>query len=338
MYVEVNNSNLLNAGSYSLESSGNRFFDIVNIFAANINYDTSKQRAYLYNNNNVTKVLNDKDTYIKPLQQKGIKVLLTVLGNHQGAGICNFPDRASAKDFALQLAHTVNTYELDGIDFDDEYANYGANGTGQPNTSSFIMLLQELRALLPDKLITFYNYGPARVRLSWDGYQAGNYLNHGYNPYYGTWSIQNIPPLGKPDLSPAAVWLGNTSNTTTTTLANNPHNQEYGMFMWYDLHGYNESAQLSIASNILHGQNTVLSGENYSWQQGASCDPPLGLTSADITNTGAVLSWNGTSGNSYDVDYKRADSEIWINAATATSDASVQLSGLEEGAEYDWRI
>ena len=156
VYIEVNNNNLLNAGSYSLGTSGNRFFDIVNIFAANINYDTSKQRAYLYNNNNVTKVLNNRETYITPLQNKGIKVMLTILGNHQGAGICNFPDRAAAKDFALQLAHTVNTYGLDGIDFDDEYANYGANGTGSVNSYSFVMLLQELRALLPDKLITFF--------------------------------------------------------------------------------------------------------------------------------------------------------------------------------------
>ncbi len=72
-----------------------------------------------------------------------------------GAGICNFPTREAAKDFALQLANTVNTYGLDGIDFDDEYSDYGNNGTGQPNDSSFVMLVQELRALLPDKIISF---------------------------------------------------------------------------------------------------------------------------------------------------------------------------------------
>jgi hypothetical protein len=41
-----------------------------------------------------------------------MKVVLTILGNHQGAGICNFPTREAAKDFALQLANTVNTYGL----------------------------------------------------------------------------------------------------------------------------------------------------------------------------------------------------------------------------------
>ncbi len=96
-YVEVNNNNMLNAGSYTLQNTNRQLFDVAIIFAANINYDVSKNRAYISNNNNVTKVLNDVNTYVKPLQQKGIKVLLDLLGNHQGAGISNFPDRAAAK-------------------------------------------------------------------------------------------------------------------------------------------------------------------------------------------------------------------------------------------------
>jgi GH18 family chitinase len=59
------------------------------------------------------------------------------------------------QEILQQLANTVNTYGLDGIDFDDEYSEYGNNGTGQPNDSSFVMLVQELRALLPDKIISF---------------------------------------------------------------------------------------------------------------------------------------------------------------------------------------
>jgi chitinase len=64
-----------------------------------------------------------------------MKVVLTILGNHQGAGICNFPTREAARDFAQQLANTVNTYGLDGIDFDDEYSEYGKNGTGNLMTA-----------------------------------------------------------------------------------------------------------------------------------------------------------------------------------------------------------
>ena len=53
------------------------------------------------------------------------KVLLSILGNHQGAGFANFTDYASADAFAADLEQVVKTYGLDGIDFDDEYAEYG---------------------------------------------------------------------------------------------------------------------------------------------------------------------------------------------------------------------
>ncbi|MDR6488986.1 hypothetical protein J2799_003521 [Chryseobacterium vietnamense] len=337
-YVEVNNNNLLNAGAYKLQTSNSYLFNVVNIFAANINYDSSRGRAYLYSNNNVTKVLTNADTYIKPLQQKGMKVVLTILGNHQGAGICNFPTREAAKDFALQLANTVNTYGLDGIDFDDEYSEYGNNGTGQPNDSSFVMLVQELRALLPNKIISFYYYGPAASRLSWNGARVGDNVNYSWNAMYGTFSAPNVPPLTKAQISPAAVWMGNTSNSTTTSLATQTKNGGYGVFMWYDLHGTNETAQLSAGTQTLYGEPTVLSGTLQSWTQGTNCDAPIGLYTSNLTGTSAKLNWSAVGTNTYDVDYKPASSTTWTNAVSATNATSVTVSGLTANTEYDWRI
>ncbi|MDN5394877.1 MAG: glycosyl hydrolase family 18 protein [Chryseobacterium sp.] len=337
-YVEVNNNNILNAGSYKLQTSGNYLFNVVNIFAANINYDTGRGRAYLSNNNNVTKVLTNADTYIKPLQNKGMKVVLTILGNHQGAGFCNFPTREAAKDFALQLAHTVNTYGLDGIDFDDEYSDYGQNGTGQPNDSSFVMLVQELRALLPDKIISFYYYGPAASKLSWNGLRVGDYINYSWNAMYGTFSAPNVPPLTKAQISPAAVWMGNTSNSTTTSLANQTKTGGYGLFLWYDLHGTNETAQLSAGTQTLYGQQTVLSTPLQSWTAGANCDAPIGLFTSNLTGTSAKLNWSAVGTNTYDVDYKLASATTWTSAATSISATSVTISGLTANSEYDWRI
>ncbi|QXU48273.1 T9SS type A sorting domain-containing protein [Chryseobacterium sp. D764] len=337
-YVEVNNNNLLNAGAYKLQTSNSYLFNVVNIFAANINYDTSRGRAYLYSNNNVTKVLTNADTYIKPLQQKGMKVVLTILGNHQGAGICNFPTREAAKDFALQLANTVNTYGLDGIDFDDEYSEYGNNGTGQPNDSSFVMLVQELRALLPNKIISFYYYGPAASKLSWNGARVGDNVNYSWNAMYGTFSAPNVPPLTKAQISPAAVWMGNTSNSTTTSLATQTKNGGYGVFMWYDLHGTNETSQLSAGTQTLYGEPTVLSGTLQSWTQGANCDAPIGLYTSNLTGTSAKLNWSAIGTNTYDIDYKPASSTTWTNAVSATGSTSVTISGLTANTEYDWRI
>ncbi|MCQ9641437.1 fibronectin type III domain-containing protein [Chryseobacterium sp. WG14] len=337
-YVEVNNNNMLNAGSYTLQNSGKQLFDVAIIFAANINYDVSKSRAYISNNNNVTKVLNDVNTYVKPLQQKGIKVLLDILGNHQGAGISNFPNREAAKDFALQIANTVYTYGLDGVDLDDEYADYGNNGTGQPNSSSFVMLLQELKAAMPDKLITFYYLGPATSRQSYNGDQAGNYIDYSWNAYYGTYSAPSVPPLTKAKLSAAATWINNTSTSTLSSLATNSKNDGYGVFMWYDLPGTNMASYLSTGSNILYNQNTLLSGQLYSWTQGAACDPPLGLGTSNLTGTSAKLNWTSSGSQTYNIDYKPAGSTTWTNVTSNYTGSNIVVNNLTADTEYDWRI
>ncbi|WP_223608612.1 endo-beta-N-acetylglucosaminidase H [Chryseobacterium sp. OSA05B] len=342
-YVEVNNSNMLNAGSYTLQNTNRQLFDVAIIFAANINYDVSKSRAYISSNNNVTKVLNDVNTYVRPLQQKGIKVLLDILGNHQGAGISNLPNREAARDFAQQIAHTVYTYGLDGVDLDDEYAGYGNNGTGQPNNSSFVMLLQELKLAMPDKLITFYYIGPAISRQSYNGDAAGNYINYAWNPYYGTYSAPSVPPLNNTKLSAAATWIQNsnpqsTSPATLTTLATNTMNDNYGVFMWYDLNAANNASYLSTGSNILYNENTVLSGQLYSWTQGDTCNPPLGLEVTNTTGTSAKLNWAGNASQTYNIDYKPANSTTWVNAATNLSGNNTIISNLTLNTEYDWRI
>lgn len=342
-YVEVNNNNMLNAGSYTLQNTNRQLFDVAIIFAANINYDVSKSRAYISSNNNVTKVLNDVNTYVKPLQQKGIKVLLDILGNHQGAGISNFPNREAAKDFALQVANTVYTYGLDGVDLDDEYAGYGNNGTGQPNNSSFVMLLQELKAAMPDKLVTFYYYGPATSRQSYNGDQAGNYIDYSWNAMYGTYIAPNVPPLTKTKLSAAATWIqnsnsGSTSASTLSSLATSSKNDGYGVFMWYDLGGTDVANYLSTGSNILYNENTLLSGQLYSWSQGQSCDPPLGLDVSNVTGTSAKLNWTSSASQTYNIDYKPANSTTWTNVASNYSGNNLVINNLTMNTDYDWRI
>ena len=83
-YIEVNNENILNAGEYTMENSGKPFFDIVNIFAANIRIN-EEGKPYVHCNPQVTFVLENVDKLIRPLQQKGIKVNLTILGDHTAA-------------------------------------------------------------------------------------------------------------------------------------------------------------------------------------------------------------------------------------------------------------
>jgi trimeric autotransporter adhesin len=72
---------------------------------------------------------------------------------------------------------------------------------------------------------------------------------------------------------------------------------------------------------------------------GPTCGTVAGLSSSAITTTTATVSWSALSGaNNYDVDYKLASSGTWVNAATATTSLSVNLSGLTESSLYDWRV
>ncbi|MEB0260659.1 MULTISPECIES: endo-beta-N-acetylglucosaminidase H [unclassified Mucilaginibacter] len=255
-YVEVNNNDIRNVGKYKL-ATGQQLFDIAIIFAANINYNTSTQKAQLFFNTQVTNVLNNKATYIQSLQAKGIKVLLSVLGNHQGAGICNFPNQAAAQEFAQQLSNAVTTYGLDGIDFDDEYADYGNNGTGQPNSSSFVYLVTALRQLMPNKIISFYYYGPAASRLSYNGVTVGSKVNYSWNAVYGSYSVPNVPGLAKSNLGPAAIDIQATSASTASSLATQTVNNSYGIYLYYNLPNTDVHTYLSGISNALYGQATV---------------------------------------------------------------------------------
>ncbi|MFF8786096.1 endo-beta-N-acetylglucosaminidase H [Streptomyces sp. NPDC015125] len=255
-YVEVNNNSMLNVGKYTLANGGGNVFDVAVIFAANINYDTGTKAAQLYFNENVQRVLDNAATELRPLQQKGIKVVLSVLGNHQGAGFANFPSQQAASAFAKQLSDTVAEYGLDGIDFDDEYAEYGNNGTGRPNDSSFVYLVTALRAHMPGKIISLYNIGPAASRLSCGGVDVSSEFDYAWNPYYGTWQVPGIT-LPKSKLSPAAVEIGGTSQSTVADLARRTVSEGYGVYLTYNLDGADRSADVSAFTRELYGSDAV---------------------------------------------------------------------------------
>lgn len=86
------------------------------------------------------------------------------------------------------------------------------------------------------------------------------------------------------------------------------------------------------------------SGESSAYAQAqftttAPCNAPSGLNSSNISSSGATVSWSAVSGAvSYTVDYKAASSGTWINAASATTSTSVNLSSLSASTAYDWRV
>lgn len=260
-YVEVNNHSIANVGKYVLESNGAPVFDYALIFAANINYDGKK--AYLYNNPQVQATLDNVDTLVRPLQAKGIKVMLSVLGNHQGAGFANFADRGTASAFASQLASTVQKYGLDGIDFDDEWADYGTNGTAQPNDWSFVELCQQLRRMLPNKTISMYYIGPSSERVVYDGVSVGSFIDYAVHPYYGGYAPPgyiNIPGLTNQQIGAAAIWLEQTDPAVAKRLAQRTVADGYGLYNTYDLQEGDHSAYISSFTTALYGSSAIYTG------------------------------------------------------------------------------
>lgn len=308
-YIEVNSNSILDVGKYTLASNGANVFDIGIIFAANINYDAIADTAQLYFNTQVSNVLSNATTQIKPLQNQGIKVLLSILGNHQGAGICNFPTQAAAQHFAVLLSNAVTKYGLDGIDFDDEYADYGTNGTGQPNAYSFVYLVTALRQLMPSKIISFYDYGPAASELSYNGVTVGSKVNYSWNAVYGTWSVPNVPGLAKSQLGPAAIDIGSTSQSTATSLAQETVSNGYGVYLTYNLSDADAHSYISGFTNALYGSAAVYNGGTGG--------------GGTITGTHAIVS---------------VQSGLALDGGANTLKTKPQLYGVNGTADQQWTI
>lgn len=125
--LEVNDVNPLSLLEVKF-TDGSLFFDGVVLFSSNIQYNQELGVVELYHNPNVQTLLEQRDTYIKPLQDAGIEVYLSILGNHTPARVSNLLP-ATAELFAADVAAAINTYHLDGVFLDDEYGS--SYGTGE---------------------------------------------------------------------------------------------------------------------------------------------------------------------------------------------------------------
>ncbi len=267
-YVEVNDGNILNVGSYTLKNSGKQFFDIAIIFAANINYNYDTKRAYLKLNDNVQHVLKNRDKYIKPLQDKGIKVTLSILGNHDFTGLSNMGGQ-NAVDFAAECKSIVQAYGLDGIDLDDEYSSYQIDNPqyGPPTPQNIAELVLALRDAMPDKILTVYNMGYAASMPSFvNGRSVANAIDHMMFAYYGNYNVNGTPvnntlPKSKYAPVPARISMQTPSVSRLLEYTQNyVVNLGHGTSMFYDLRDTDASSYLSNASLPMFGEEVVLSG------------------------------------------------------------------------------
>lgn len=178
LFFEVNDANPLNALAFELEN-GKLLWDVVVLFAANINYDTESGRPYVKCNPNVQFLLDNNETYIQPLRKRGIKVLLGLLGNHDAAGLAQL-SKQGAQDFAAEVARICEAYNLDGVNYDDEYSsepdlnNPAFDETG---TAAAARLCYETKKAMPKRMVTVYDWGLMYGTESVDGVQADEWID-----------------------------------------------------------------------------------------------------------------------------------------------------------------
>lgn len=219
--IYVEETNPLNIGSYYLDSLNRPLFDICNIETAKIYADMYYPTLYL--SSDVNAVLSDPGQYIRPLQEKNIRVLLTVSGGNQGVGVSNL-GAGQAEILADLLAYTVEYYGLDGINLDDQNVSYGSN-INFPNIidNSYSNIITILRSKLDTKfpgehkLITMYETGNSSS-LSECALSA---LDYKFNYYSGTGTYVYPTNLSNSKWSAQALNLNAAYNPITLTQINN---------------------------------------------------------------------------------------------------------------------
>ncbi|MGV4461138.1 BT_3987 domain-containing protein [Ornithobacterium rhinotracheale] len=159
-YVETNDFDIRNMGQFLLSESNQPVFDMVVLFAANMNYDAATGKRHIFFNDKLKPLVDNPEIYFKPLQDRGIKVIIDILPNHQGVGYENFQSYDEALEFAKELKRVTDKIGIDGWDIDEEYADYFKQpGLRKKGSTSYMWYIKAMKEVMPDKLLTLYDYG-----------------------------------------------------------------------------------------------------------------------------------------------------------------------------------
>lgn len=160
--METNDVNPLNLLSFTLQDSGKYLFDALVLFSDNIVLDKTTNTVHALVNEPIKYILNNREKYLKPLQDRGIKIILGITPYHTQAGIANLMP-ATADYFAKELKIICDTYSLDGIFFDDEYTNLETpTPTGfysELSVEAAAYLMYQTKRQMPDRMVVAYRLG-----------------------------------------------------------------------------------------------------------------------------------------------------------------------------------
>ncbi len=228
-FFEVNDTNPLNALQWRMED-GRYLVNYLVLFAANINYDREKGDVYIYTNAQVSYILSHNEEIIQPLRKHGIKVLLGLLGNHDESGLGQLSE-TGAKDFAAKIAGMCKAYNLDGVNFDDEYSGEPDLDNPlftSPSSPAAARLAFETKNAMPDKYVTIFQYGSMRGVDYVDGFPAGQWIDIAVANY--GWKGVPLAGMTLADCSGQSTEMAR-GGRITVSAARNVANSEYGYYM-----------------------------------------------------------------------------------------------------------
>lgn len=289
--IETNDTDPRNVLSYHLGTSadGPLFFDIVEFFAANIHRDANNDPT-IYFNPELAPLMADTTTYVKPLKDAGLKVVLSILGDWQGIGVANMTE-SQADKFTDILVHIVKTYGLDGVSFDDEYANYESTVA-----DSYGRIIEQLRTKLdaefPDthKLIGVDQWG----NYNQIDAEAGAMIDYVYHGLFGAnvfYTSSSISGVTQDRFSPQTLDLNLQYNTIYLLQIKNRSaqaaNQGYNFITTYDLRVATDCNPLPVLQSIAEGAyNSTVTYDGTAYEQDWTFIPEgHWITHEDVLNS-----------------------------------------------------
>jgi hypothetical protein len=132
----------------------------------------------------------------------------------------------------------------------------------------------------------------------------------------------------RPLTTPASGWVNVTTQTTSVTLTNLPCGTPYE---------WQVAAYCGTTAGSVSPYSTPITFSTVACT--VPCLPPTGLTTTNITLTGATLSWTApVTGQGYVVQYRPVTNPVssWITINSTTT--SITLSNLSCGTNYQWQV
>ena len=249
--MEVNDTNPLNNLNFTLKSSGKPLVDIVVLFSGNINFNAETGRVFNHNNPNVQHLLDNHLKYLKPLQDRGMKVVLGILGNHDRAGVTNLSDE-TARAFAQELKAVADAYNLDGFFWDDEYSKpMRPTPPGFVSYNNSSRLFYEVKKAMPDKLNMTYLWGGLYNASEIDGMRPKDFIDYAVSDY--------------------GAGPGSGYGSDFTDLQKSPYSQEY-----------------NLGRNMITNSSTIAGFKQYGAHMIFAMDPFRGNRSRQISSMQAI--------------------------------------------------